>query len=110
MAEREQGSQPREPLRVTDLLLISTAQLVQKAWAFLGTISHPETGTQHRDLDQARLAIDAIERLLDLVRRASVPADALRDLEFQLANLRINYLALREKTPSPASSPDGSRE
>ncbi len=97
MAKTSPNQTPKSPLQVSDLLLVMAAQLVQKAWAYLGTISHPETGTQHRDLQQARLAIDATEHLLNLVRQAGVPQESLRDLEFQLANLRINYLALQEK-------------
>ncbi len=98
MAKEKRDQTPAEPLKVSDLLLITAAQLVQKAWAFLGTVSHPETGTQHRDLHQARLAIDATERLLDLLKAAAVPAEALKDLEFQLSNLRINYLALSSRS------------
>ncbi len=104
MAEKPQR-ETQEPLKVTDLLLLTVAQLIHKAWAFLGTLSHPETGTQQQDLQQARLAIDATERLLSLLKDAGVSQEATKDLEFQLANLRINYLALQEKarTGSPSS-------
>ncbi len=99
--------QEKEPLQVSDLLLLTVTQLIQKAWAFLGTIRHPETGTQQQDLNQARLAIDATEALLPLLKGADLPGDTLKDLEFQLANLRINYLALQEKarktTPTAGS-------
>ncbi len=92
---QEAPSKPTRPLPVSDFLMLTSSTLVTKAWAFLGLVSHPETGQIHKDLKQAELAIDALDQILALLKAAG---QDIRDFEFQLSNLRINYISQREKT------------
>ena len=69
-------------LRASDLLLSTITTLAQLAYAKLDETS--------RDVEQARVAIDAIGALLPLIR-PHVPAELTRDLDQVLANLQLAY-------------------
>ena len=69
-------------LKVSDLLLSTITTLAQLAYAKLEE--------QSRDLDQARMAIDAITALLPLIE-GHVPAEVSRDLGKMCANLQLAY-------------------
>jgi hypothetical protein len=71
-------------MKVSDLLLSTVTTLAQLGYAKL------EEGT--RDLEQARIAIDAIAALLPLIS-GHVPAEIVRDLESVLANLQLAYVS-----------------
>ena len=70
-------------MKVSDLLLSTVTTLAQLGYAKL------EEGT--KDLEQARVAIDAIAALLPLIQD-HVPAEIVRDLESVLANLQLAYV------------------
>lgn len=79
-------------LRVADVLLSTLATLAQLAYAKLD----PET----RDLEQARLAIDALASLARVLEGA-VPAETLRDFGQVVANLQLAYAsAAGEASPA----------
>jgi hypothetical protein len=69
-------------LRPSDLLLSTVTTLAQLAYAKLEEES--------RDLEQAKLAIDAIGAVLPLLE-GQVPEDLLRDLGRMDANLKLAY-------------------
>jgi hypothetical protein len=69
-------------LKVSDLLLSTITTLAQLAYAKLEE--------QSRDLDQARMAIDAITAVLPLIE-GHVPAEVSRDLGKMCANLQLAY-------------------
>jgi hypothetical protein len=89
----EQKPREAEPLRVKDLIMVLIAELSNKAWAYMEKIAHPETGQPKKDLVQAKLAIDTIESLLEVVR-AHLNEGEIRSVESTLANLRINFVAM----------------
>jgi hypothetical protein len=89
----EERSKEAEPLRVKDLILVLIAELSNKAWAYMEKIAHPETGQPKKDLAQAKLAIDTIEALLEVVR-AHLNEGEIRSVESTLANLRVNFVAM----------------
>jgi Domain of unknown function (DUF1844) len=86
-------SEPEEPnpeqlldavrqMKVADLLLSTAATLAQLGFAKLDEST--------RDLEQARLAIEALLALLDTLE-GSVPEDVLRDFKQVVANLQVAY-------------------
>jgi hypothetical protein len=79
-------------LKVSDLLLQTLYSVSSLGYHRL----NPET----RDLDQARLSIEALRALVPVLE-GSVPADALRDFNQVLANLQLAYAsAAAEEQPS----------
>jgi hypothetical protein len=87
------SDQPAEPtqeelldavrsMKVPDLVLSTVATLAQLGFAKL------EEST--RDLEQARLAIEAVKALLGTLESA-VPEEVLRDFNQVLANLQVAY-------------------
>ena len=69
-------------MKVSDLLLSTAATLAQLAFAKLDDST--------RDLDQARLAIEAMKALLAPLEGA-VPEEVLRDFNQVVANLQLAY-------------------
>jgi hypothetical protein len=80
-----------EKLRVSDLLLQSVYTISSLGY-------HRLTG-ETKDLDQARLAIEALKALLPVLEGA-VPEEALRDFNQVLANMQLAYAAAVEETQS----------
>jgi len=80
----EQLIEQIKQLRVSDLLLSTITTLAQLAYAKLEESS--------RDLEQARVAIDAISVLLPLIA-PHVPDELVRDLNQMVANLQLAYAA-----------------
>jgi Domain of unknown function (DUF1844) len=77
-------------LKVSDLVLSTVTTLAQLGYAKLEESS--------RDLEQARLAIDALKALVPLLE-GHVPAEVTRDLGQMVANLQLAYA-------SAAASPE----
>ncbi len=94
-SQTEAPSKPTRPLPVSDFLMLTSSTLVTKAWAYLGLVSHTETGQIHKDLKQAELAIDALDQILTLLKAAG---QNVQEFEFQLTNLRINYVSQKKKS------------
>ncbi len=87
------ADEPREPtpeqlleavrnMKVADLLLSTAATLAQLGFAKLDEST--------RDLEQARLAIEAMRALLGTLEGA-VPDEVLRDFNQVVANLQLSY-------------------
>lgn len=90
-------------LSAGDLLQWTIAALAEKAWERLGLVANPVTGKITRDFADARLAIDAIAALMDLLAPRIEPA-GYRRLQTLLADLRINYAAQRSRAESESTS------
>ena len=72
--------------------------LATEAWQRLGLIANPQTGEDAMDLDQAKVAIDAVGDLaarLESAPEEAVPSALRRDLKTLLNDLRLNYVARR---------------
>ena len=88
MADKPKEPTPDELLeavrnmRVSDLLLSTAATLAQLGFAKLDEST--------RDLEQARLAIEALRALLAALEGA-VPDEVLRDFNQVVANLQLAY-------------------
>jgi hypothetical protein len=95
------SDQPQEPtpeqlleavrsMKVADLLLSTAATLAQLGFAKLDEST--------RDLDEARLAIEAMKALLGSLEGA-VPEDVLRDFNQVVANLQLSYASAAAQPP-----------
>ena len=85
-------------LRIADVLLSTMSTIAQLAYAKL----EPET----RDLEQARLAIEALRALVRVLQGA-VPDELLRDFNQVVANLQLAYAGA---AGTPAAEPQGEPE
>jgi len=63
--------------------------LVQTVFT-VSSLGYRSLGEEHRDLDQARLAIEAL-RVLVPVMKDSLPAEVTRDLDQLVANMQLAY-------------------
>jgi hypothetical protein len=71
-------------LRVSDLLV--------QTLSTVSSLAFHRLDEQHRDLEQARLAIEALRALVPVLA-GSVPAELTRDFEQVTANLQLAYAA-----------------
>jgi hypothetical protein len=90
---------PVQPLDVYMALRVAIAQLAGVAWQMLGLHADPLTGAVHKDVEQARIAIDAtavlVEKLLPHLQ-----GQEARDYQSLLTDLRLNYVK-RAGEPKP---------
>ena len=71
-----------QQLRVSDLLV--------QTLSTISSLAFHRLGEEHRDLEQARLAIEALRALVPVLA-GSVPPELLRDFEQVTANLQLAY-------------------
>ena len=71
-------------LQVSDLLL--------QTLSTVSSLAYHRLSEEHRDLEQVRLAIEALRALLPVVSD-SLPPELARDLEQVTANLQLAYAA-----------------
>ena len=100
MVEEEHAHQQEEtaqvPLRAPDLVRWCVTLLATSAWQAMGLIPDPATHRVERNLDDARLAIDAAAALLDHLR-PRLPDAEQREFETLLTNLRLNFVEQQAK-------------
>ena len=95
------ADQPREepqlaPLDVRTLLRLALAQLAAAAWQKMGLQPDPFTNTIVKDLEQARLAIDAAAALLEKLL-PHLHGQEARDYQTLLTDLRLNFVKQSEE-------------
>ena len=79
-------------LRVSDILVSTFSTIAQLGYAKLDPDS--------RDLEQARLAVDAMKALAGVLQD-HVPPDTTRDFNQVVANLQLAYAAAATASPPP---------
>lgn len=87
-------SEPQEekkPLSVYDLILMMTDQLASVAWQKLGLQPDMMTGQIHRDLSEAKVTIDLVAHLANLMDTRLDEEDR-REMQKLVSNLRLNYV------------------
>ena len=94
----EGGAQTAEPqgiplgvLPARDLLMWFLGLLAAKAWEGMGLIPDAATGKIQKNLEDARIAIDAYAALLDVMRERLDNAQR-REVETVLTTLRLNFV------------------
>lgn len=78
-------------ISTVSLLYFTIVNLSHQAWQDMGLLPNATTGKVERKLADARLAVDAIGALTPLISPQLEDADR-RQLQTQLANLRLNYV------------------
>jgi len=81
-----------------DLIGYCINLLSSQAWQKLGLLADPQTGEAAPDLEDAKVAIDAVGDLaarLETAPEAVISADMRRDLRTLLNDLRLNYVSQR---------------
>jgi hypothetical protein len=71
-------------LQVSDLLV--------QTLSTVSSLAYHRLDEEHRDLEQARLAIEALRALVPVLS-GSIPPELTRDFEQVLANLQLSYAA-----------------
>jgi hypothetical protein len=84
----------------TELAKLKVSDLLLQTLYSVSSLGSHRLGPESRDLDQARLAIEALRALVPVLE-GSVAEDALRDFNQVLANLQLAYAAAAED-PAPS--------
>ena len=104
MAEPDTEPQPgseQEAVPLPDakgLVMTCLSLLAAKAWEAMGLVPSQQTKRIERNLDDAQLAIDAAAALADRLRPRVSDAER-REIENLVANLRLNFVEQKGKSP-----------
>ena len=90
-SSEEQLAAALEQLKVADLLVHSLSTI--------SSLAYHRLAEEHRDLDQARLAIDSLRALVPVLK-GSVPDELVRDFEQVTANLQLAYASAVGDAPA----------
>ena len=82
---------PVGALATRDLLAWFLGLLAAKAWEGMGLVPNPGTNKIQKDLQDARIAIDAYAAIFEAVR-AQVDDQPRREMETLLTTLRLNFV------------------
>jgi len=82
---------PLGALPTADVLVWNLSLLAAKAWEGMGIVPNPITHKVVKNLDEARLAIDAFAAIFDVLR-LRIEEQTRREMETVLTNLRINFV------------------
>ena len=83
--------------------------LVQTLYT-ISSLGYHKLGTEHRDLPQARLAIESLRALLPVLKE-DAPAEVIRDFEQVVANMQLAYAAaVRDAPKEPKPEPEATAE
>lgn len=94
---QEQAHQ--EPVDVTTFALWMIDEMQAQAWIKLGLWKDPITGDLQPDLRQAKIAIDCVAALAEVLK-PHLPEAQRRDLERLLTDLRLNFVQRSAEAPS----------
>ncbi|HWL34206.1 MAG TPA: hypothetical protein VNP89_11440 [Gaiellaceae bacterium] len=83
---------------VDALRQLQVADLLVQTLSTISSLAYHRLADEHRDLEQARLAIEALRALVPVLAGA-VPAELTRDFEQVTANLQLAYAAAVERAP-----------
>jgi hypothetical protein len=92
----EQLAEAVRRLAVGDVLISTFSTVLQLGFAKLDR--------QSRDLDQARLAVEALRALVPVLE-GSAPADLVRDFKQAVANLQLAYATAAGEASEPPADP-----
>ena len=89
-SEQDQSEEGRDPT-INEVLAMCVSMLAAHAWQRLGLQVSPLSGQLVKDLEEARVAIDSLEGLVEQLRRRLSPKEA-DELQAMLSNLRVNFV------------------
>ena len=73
-----------------ELKRVKVSDLLVQTLYTVSSLGYGRLGAENRDLEQAKLAIDALRALVPELKDA-VPADLARDLDQMVANMQLAY-------------------
>jgi len=82
---------PLHALETREILIWCLSVLAAKAWEGMGLVPNAASGAVAKNLDGARLAIDAYAAVFVLVRDG-IEESPRREMETLLTNLRVNFV------------------
>jgi hypothetical protein len=97
VAEREELT-PEQLLE--EIRRIKVTDFLESAVATLGQLAYSKLDASVRDLEQARLAIEAAKALLPTLE-GELPAQTMADYNQLVANLQLAYVAASTEAPAP---------
>jgi hypothetical protein len=107
MADEKGAEQtPEQPANLVDLLRWFVGVLAGSAWQHLGLVPDPTTKKIEQNFDDARLAIDTVAAVLDLLR-PRLDDRQRREMEALLADLRLNFVEQKTRAASAARAASG---
>jgi len=89
--QAEPAEERAQPMDVWGLLRYCILLLHSHAWQSMGLVPNPATGKVNKDLEQARVAIDAVSYLVSQLE-GKLFGQELRDLRSMLSDLRLNFV------------------
>jgi hypothetical protein len=85
------ADKPTEPVDVREVIAFMIDQTAAFAWQKMGLQPDMATGAIHRDLAQARIAIDATAALCGVLE-PNLDEDDRRQLQNLVRDLRVNFV------------------
>jgi Domain of unknown function (DUF1844) len=82
---------PLSALPAADLLTSFLSLMAMKAWEGMGLVPNPMSGKTEKNLEDARLAIDAYAAVFELLR-PRIDEGERREMENALTMLRVNFV------------------
>ncbi len=86
-----QEQQRPEPIDVVTVALWFIEEMQAQAWVKMGLLKDPVSGELQTDLPQARLAIDCVAAVAEVLK-PHLQEEQRRDLERLLTDLRLNFV------------------
>ena len=90
MAEQEPSEEELLETLQAEFAMLKVSDVLVQAVFTVSSLGYRSLGEEARDLEQARLAIDALRALVPVLE-GSVAADVQRDFEQMVANLQLAY-------------------
>lgn len=82
-----------------ELKKVKVSDLLVQTLYTVSSLGYSRLGTENRDLDQAKLAIEAMRALMPVLE-GTVPEDVIRDFGQVIANMQLAYAkAVSEPAP-----------
>ena len=94
-----EGGEPSEEQLAAALEQLQVSDLLVHSLSTISSLAYHRLAEEHRDLEQARLAIEALRALVPVLRGA-VPDELTRDFEQVTANLQLAYASAVSSGPA----------
>ena len=101
-AQRRQKEQELIEQLQAELNKLKVSDLLLQTMYTVSSLGYQRISGEARDLDQARLAIDALKALLPVLE-GQVPPEALRDFNPVLANMQLAYASAVGEEPTEST-------
>ncbi len=79
------------PISVKDIILSFIGVLGEAGWEYMGLVADKMTGKIHKNMEEAKLAIDTVDLLFEKIKD-KLETKEIRDIERMIDNLKINYV------------------